>query len=84
MDDSFLLLLNSYREPVVFRLPGATYGERWSSRIDTTDPLGVSDETEHKAGGVATVEAHGLLLLSRPSLSRRRITGSADRAAKAR
>ncbi|MFG3635700.1 glycogen debranching protein GlgX [Streptomyces huasconensis] len=84
VDDSFLLLLNSYREPVVFRLPGATYGERWSSRIDTTDPLGVSDETEHKAGGVVTVEAHGLLLLSRPSLSRRRITGSADRAAKAR
>ncbi|MEU7650288.1 glycogen debranching protein GlgX [Streptomyces huasconensis] len=84
VDDSFLLLLNSYREPVVFRLPGATYGERWSSRIDTTDPLGVSDETEHKAGGVVTVEAHSLLLLSRPSLSRRRITGSADRAAKAR
>ncbi|MFH8293047.1 glycogen debranching protein GlgX [Streptomyces sp. NPDC018059] len=84
VDDSFLLLLNSYREPVVFRLPGATYGERWSSRIDTTDPLGLSEEAEHKAGGEVTVEAHGLLLLSRPSLARRRITGSADRAAKRR
>ncbi|MFI5992364.1 glycogen debranching protein GlgX [Streptomyces sp. NPDC051362] len=66
LDDSFLLLLNSHWEPVVFRLPDATYGERWAARIDTADPLGVPDESEHKAGTDVRVEARGLVLLSRP------------------
>ncbi|MEU5775887.1 glycogen debranching protein GlgX [Streptomyces venezuelae] len=67
VDDSFMLLLNSYREPVVFDLPDATYGERWTTRIDTTDPTGVADETEHKANAEVTLEPHSLLLLSRPA-----------------
>ncbi|MFF0203957.1 glycogen debranching protein GlgX [Streptomyces sp. NPDC005017] len=66
-DDSFLLLLNSYWEPVDFALPGAAYGERWSALIDTADPQGVPDETEHKAATVLTVGARSLVLLSRPS-----------------
>ncbi|MFG3169100.1 glycogen debranching protein GlgX [Streptomyces sp. NPDC048200] len=66
VDDSFLLLLNSHWEPVVFRLPDATYGERWAARIDTADPLGVPDESERKAGTDVRVEARGLVLLSRP------------------
>jgi isoamylase len=65
-DDSFLLLLNSYWKPVVFRLPDATYGERWTARIDTADPQGLPDESERKAGTDVRVEARGLLLLSRP------------------
>ncbi|MEV0124065.1 glycogen debranching protein GlgX [Streptomyces sp. NPDC050703] len=69
VDDSFLLLLNSFREPVVFRLPEPAYGERWMTRIDTSDPQGLSDETEHKAGSEVAVAAHGLLLLSRPSMT---------------
>ncbi|MFJ1969725.1 glycogen debranching protein GlgX [Streptomyces sp. NPDC087903] len=67
VDDSFLLLLNSYWEPVDFRLPDATYGERWTTLIDTGDPQGAPDESEHKAGTELTVEARGLVLLSRPS-----------------
>jgi isoamylase len=69
VDDSFLLLLNSFREPVAFRLPDPAYGERWMTRIDTSDPQGLSDETEHKAGSEVAVEAHSLLLLSRPSMT---------------
>ncbi|CAM5610712.1 Glycogen debranching enzyme GlgX OS=Streptomyces alboniger OX=132473 GN=glgX PE=3 SV=1 [Streptomyces alboniger] len=69
VDNSFLLLLNGFREPVVFRLPDPAYGERWMTRIDTSDPQGLSDETEHKAGSEVAVEAHGLLLLSRPSMT---------------
>ncbi|MDX3730967.1 glycogen debranching protein GlgX [Streptomyces caniscabiei] len=68
VDDSFLLLLNSHWEPRVFRLPGTAYGERWTTRVDTTaEPDGVPDESEYKAGAEITVEARGLLLLSRPS-----------------
>ncbi|UUU36135.1 glycogen debranching protein GlgX [Streptomyces sp. CA-210063] len=68
VDDSFLFLLNSHWEPMAFRLPGATYGERWTTRIDTAaEPDGVPDESEYKAGAEITVEARGLVLLSRPS-----------------
>ncbi|MET9894619.1 glycogen debranching protein GlgX [Streptomyces sp. NPDC006465] len=66
LDDSFLLLLNSYWEQVVFRLPGTTYGERWTARIDTADPQGVPDESERKADTDIRVEPRSLVLLSRP------------------
>ncbi|WP_189710534.1 glycogen debranching protein GlgX [Streptomyces phaeofaciens] len=67
VDDSFLLLFNSYWEPVVFRLPGAAYGERWTVCADTAEPEGGRDETEYKAGGEVTVEARSLIVLSRPA-----------------
>ncbi|MGW1780652.1 glycogen debranching protein GlgX [Streptomyces sp. NPDC002143] len=66
VDDSFLLLFNSYWEPVVFRLPGAAYGERWTVCADTVDPDGGPDETEYKAGAEVTLEARSLIVLSRP------------------
>ncbi|MEU4154082.1 glycogen debranching protein GlgX [Streptomyces sp. NPDC026659] len=67
VDDSFLILLNGYWEPVDFRLPGVSYGERWTTLIDTADPDGVPDERERKAGSGLRVEARSLILLSRPS-----------------
>ncbi|MFB7501353.1 glycogen debranching protein GlgX [Streptomyces sp. NPDC056161] len=67
IDDSFLLLLNSYWEPVGFRLPDATYGERWTTLIDTAYPDGIPDERERKANTGLRVEARSLVLLSRPS-----------------
>ncbi|MFI6038619.1 glycogen debranching protein GlgX [Streptomyces sp. NPDC051315] len=66
VDDSFLLLFNSYWEPVVFRLPGAEYGERWTVCVDTVASDGGPDEAEYKAGDAVTVEARGLVVLSRP------------------
>ncbi|MEV5386407.1 glycogen debranching protein GlgX [Streptomyces sp. NPDC052721] len=67
VDDSFLLLVNGYWEPVVFRLPDGSFGERWTTLIDTADPEGVPDERERKAGTKVRVEARSLVLLSRPS-----------------
>ncbi|MGW0632875.1 glycogen debranching protein GlgX [Streptomyces sp. NPDC002758] len=67
VDDSFLLLLNSYWEPVDFRLPDERYGEHWTTLIDTADPDGLPDERERKAGTRLPVEARSLVLLSRPS-----------------
>ncbi|MGW2889365.1 glycogen debranching protein GlgX, partial [Streptomyces griseoruber] len=66
VDDSFLLLFNSYWEPVPFRLPGASYGERWTVCADTAEPDEPRDETEHKAGGELTLEPRSLIVLSRP------------------
>ncbi len=71
IDDSFLLLLNSHWEPVGFRLPDASYGERWTALIDTADPDGTPDESERKAGTRLTVDARSLVLLSRPSRTAR-------------
>ncbi|MFC8516324.1 glycogen debranching protein GlgX [Streptomyces sp. NPDC057257] len=67
VDDSFLLLLNSYWEPVEFQLPDAEYGERWTPLINTAEPHGPPDETEHKANTGLLVERRSLMLLSRPS-----------------
>ncbi|MEU6147902.1 glycogen debranching protein GlgX [Streptomyces sp. NPDC047081] len=67
VDDSFLLLLNSYWEPVEFQLPDPEYGERWTPLINTAEPQGPPDETEHKANTVILVERRALMLLSRPS-----------------
>ncbi|GGJ26429.1 glycogen operon protein GlgX homolog [Streptomyces brasiliensis] len=67
VDDSFLLLLNSYWEPVDFRLPTESYGEHWTTLVDTADPEGIPDERERKAGTRLRVEARSLVLLSRPS-----------------
>ncbi|MEU6511588.1 glycogen debranching protein GlgX [Streptomyces sp. NPDC046942] len=66
-DDSFLLLVNGYWEPVDFRLPGTMFAERWATLIDTADPDGIPDEREHKAGTRVRVEARSLVVLSRPS-----------------
>ncbi|MET9970942.1 glycogen debranching enzyme, partial [Streptomyces sp. NPDC006356] len=67
VDDSFLLLLNAYWEPMEFRLPDATFGERWTPLIDTSEVQDTPDETEHKAGTALLVERRSLVLLSGPS-----------------
>ncbi|CAL9655219.1 glycogen debranching protein GlgX [Streptomyces sp. enrichment culture] len=67
VDDSFLLLVNGYWEPVVFRLPDDSFGERWTTLTDTADPDGIPDERERKAGTRLRLESRSLVLLSRPS-----------------
>ncbi|WP_251091917.1 glycogen debranching protein GlgX [Streptomyces sp. Caat 7-52] len=67
VDDSFLLLVNGYWETVDFRLPDDSFGERWTTLIDTAEPDGIPDESERKAGTRLRVEARSLVLLSRPS-----------------
>ncbi len=79
VDDSFLLLLNSFWEPVRFRLPDVAYGERWTTLIDTAEPQGTPDEMEHKAGTDRVVEARSLVLLSRPAREDGRVRGRRGR-----
>ncbi|WP_320774130.1 glycogen debranching protein GlgX [Streptomyces sp. CRN 30] len=74
VDDSFVLLLNSHWEPTEFRLPDESYGERWTTLVDTAEAEGVPDEAEHKAGTRLTVEPRALVLLSRPSHTGREST----------
>jgi glycogen operon protein len=71
VDDSFLLLLNGYWEPVDFRLPGPVYGERWTTLIDTAEDQGLPDEAEHKHSGTLRLESRSLVLLTRPPRTRR-------------
>ncbi|MFD7698157.1 glycogen debranching protein GlgX [Streptomyces sp. NPDC059805] len=78
VDDSFLLLLNSYWEPVEFQLPSAGYGERWTTLIDTAESQGPPDETEHKAGTALLVERRSLVLLSRQSRTSASVSASAE------
>ncbi|MGC9544303.1 glycogen debranching protein GlgX [Streptomyces sp. UG1] len=67
VDDSFLLLLNAHWEPVEFQLPDSTYGDRWTTLIDTSEQQGPPDEQEHKAATALLIERRSLVLLSRPS-----------------
>ncbi|MFF1547084.1 glycogen debranching protein GlgX [Streptomyces sp. NPDC058291] len=71
VDDSFLLLFNGFWEPVVFRLPDARHGARWTVCVDTAEPDGALDESEFKADAEVTLEPRSLLVLSRPPLRRR-------------
>ncbi|MHB9755817.1 glycogen debranching protein GlgX [Streptomyces sp. BYX5S] len=64
VDDSFLFLFNFFWYPTDFQLPDASYGVSWTTRIDTAEPDGASDETEHKAEATVRLEAHSLLVLS--------------------
>ena len=76
VDDSFLLLLNGYWEPVVFRLPDESFGERWTTLIDTADPDGIPDERERKSGSRLRVEPRSLVVLSRPARDSRPARGT--------
>ncbi|MCT9089764.1 glycogen debranching protein GlgX [Streptomyces sp. ASQP_92] len=64
-DDTFLLLFNSYREPIDFRLPPAAFGEEWQLVLDTADPSADADSAPIKAEAEFPMEAHSLRVLRR-------------------
>ncbi|WP_328584895.1 glycogen debranching protein GlgX [Streptomyces sp. NBC_00370] len=64
-DDSFLLLFNAYHQPVEFRLPAEDFGQKWTTLVDTAEPLAT------EAGATAsdttlTLPAHSLRILQSP------------------
>ena len=64
-DDSFLLLLNAWWEPLPVVLPGFAQGMVWGVEIDTTDPsAGREDDERHvdPAAGL-TLGPRSLVLL---------------------
>ena len=66
VDDSFMILLNSNYEPQDFLLPTKEYGDAWSVVVDTIRPTGRANEEDHPAGSTIRIEAHGMLVLTRP------------------
>ncbi|WP_327233643.1 glycogen debranching protein GlgX [Streptomyces sp. NBC_01317] len=67
-DDSFLLLFNAHHEPVEFHLPAAAFGEKWTTVVDTTEPL--TAETGALAADTAlTLPAHSLRILQTPRIT---------------
>ena len=66
VDDSLLILLNADANPLGFVLPPSGYGEKWSVVLDTNQR--VKTGTVVLAGGGIRLEAHSVVVLSRPSL----------------
>lgn len=63
-DDSFLLLLNAHSDPITFRLPDPSFGERWEVSLDTATDLTVDREPLKAAEEVEVID-RGLLVLRR-------------------
>jgi glycogen operon protein len=62
-DESFLLLLNAYHEPVTFELPTRRFGARWKLEVSTADPH--AEERSFAARERVEVESRSLLVLRR-------------------
>jgi isoamylase len=63
-DDSFLLLINAYHEPLEFTLPDIGVGERWTVAVDTAAPMLDEAETRtFKTGEPLEVEGRSVLVL---------------------
>jgi len=65
-DDTFLLLLNAWYEPLAFRLPGEDWARGWARVVDTaTGQCGDDESPVLKAGEEVAVEGRSFVLLSR-------------------
>jgi glycogen operon protein len=66
IDDSLLILLNADGSKLTFDVPSAEYGPRWSVLLDTDERL--KPGATFPAASRVTLEAHSVVVLSRPSL----------------
>ncbi|WP_431680606.1 glycogen debranching protein GlgX [Kitasatospora sp. KL5] len=66
-DDSFLLLVNAGAEPVVFRLPGAPWADRYETVVDTAAPADGAGPARHSAPGSVVLGGRSLQLLRAPA-----------------
>jgi glycogen operon protein len=66
-DDTFLMLLNAWHEPIDFTLPSADWAEGWVQVVDTATGHCAEGETQLKAGEELPVEGRALVLLRRLS-----------------
>ncbi|SEO06309.1 glycogen debranching protein GlgX [Actinacidiphila rubida] len=65
-DDSFLVLLNSHWEHVVFTLPGPEFGDCWKVEADTADlSAGPAGPAAYGPGERVKAEARSMVLLVR-------------------
>jgi isoamylase len=65
-DDSFLILLSAYHEPLTFTLPGPRFGRCWAVAVNTAaGRCGEDGETQHQAGAQILLPGHSMMALRR-------------------
>ena len=74
LDDDFLVLVNSWWEPLSFTLPPVRPGARWRAEIDSYDPAAPAGAGQRQAGDQVTVGPRSIVVLSgsRAGTDRRR------------
>jgi glycogen operon protein len=63
VDDDFLVLVNSWWEPLNFTLPSPRPNQRWCAELDTFDPAAVTGAAVLNAGSVRAVGPRSLVVL---------------------
>jgi isoamylase len=63
VDDDFLVLVNSWWEPLAFILPGTRPGARWHAEIDSHDPAAPDHAAARSAGEQVTVGPRSVVIL---------------------
>ncbi len=66
LDDNLLLVLNSYSEPLPFKLPAFLAGKRWEAVIDTSTAQVPPPPHRFKDGGEFEVPGRTLILFRQP------------------
>jgi len=64
-DDTFLMLLNAWHEPIDFTLPSTEWAEAWVPIVDTSTAQSTEGEVQLKAGEELAVEGRTFVLLRR-------------------
>jgi isoamylase len=67
LGDSFLVLFNAHHEDVVFKLPAARFGPRWSVELTTAAPHVQAGAESYRARGDCYVTARSITVLRRTS-----------------
>jgi isoamylase len=65
--DSFLVLFNAHHEDVVFKLPAARFGARWSVELTTAAPWIEPGAQTYKARGECFLSSRSITVLRRLS-----------------
>ncbi len=67
VDDDFLLLVNSWWEPLEFVVPSTRPGQVWRQELDTYDPSATPPAGSVAAGGAVTAGPRSIVLLRSPT-----------------
>ena len=66
VDDDFLVLVNSWWEPLGFVLPQTQSGAQWHAEIDSYDPAAPAEAAKYPAGDQVTLGARAIVVLRSP------------------
>jgi isoamylase len=63
LDDDFLVLINSWWQPLGFTLPPTRPAAQWQAEIDSYDPAAPARAAKHHTGDQATVGPRSIAVL---------------------